>query len=245
MIATQGSGERLDRTESAEAARLVESKKFDLVLSEDLARIFRRMHAYLFCETCKDDGTRLIAINDNVDTAKTDWRLAAIFQAFKAETSNKDTSERIKRTLNNRFIQGGVFQVPIYGYVKKAGAKSEDDVEKDPKAEEVYDEMFKRLEAGASYAEIADWLNAEATPVGPYCRSKKWSGRMVRRIAFNPILKGVRERNRKVTIRKNRTGRHVSVDASPEVLLTRECPHLAFIEPARYDRVIRMLKARN
>jgi DNA invertase Pin-like site-specific DNA recombinase len=245
MITSQGSGERLDRTESVEATRLVESRKFDLVLSEDLARIFRRMHAYLFCETCEDYGTRLIAINDNVDTAKSDWRMAAIFQAFKHEASNKDTSERIKRTLRNRFSQGGVFQVPIYGYIKKEDAKGEEDVEKNPKAEMVYEEWFTRLEGGASYAEVADWLNEAGIPVGPYCRDKEWTGPMVRRVTFNPILKGVRERNRKMTVRNNQTGRHVSVDAAPEELLTRECKHLAFIEPARYDRVIRLLRARN
>jgi DNA invertase Pin-like site-specific DNA recombinase len=245
MIASQGSGERLDRTESVEAARLVESRLFDLVLSEDLARIFRRMHAYLFCETCVDNGTRLIAINDNVDTAKGDWQMAAIFQAFKHESSNKDTSERIKRTLRNRFSQGGVFQVPIYGYTKKEDAKGEEDVQKDPKAEKVYDEWFTRLESGESYAEVADWLNDTGTPVGPYCTDKEWTGRMVRRVTFNPILKGVRERNRRMTIRNNQTGRHVSVDAPPEELLTRECKHLAFIDPARYDRVIRLLRARN
>ncbi len=119
MIASQGNGERLDRTESVEATRLVESRRFDLVLSEDLGRIFRRMHAYLFCESCEDNGTRLITINDNVDTAKSDWQLAAIFQAYKHESSNKDTSARIKRTLRNRFSLGGVFQVPIYGYIKQ------------------------------------------------------------------------------------------------------------------------------
>ena len=34
-------------------------------------------------------------------------------------------------------------------------------------------------------------------------------------------------------------------EASPDERLERHCPHLAFIEPARYDRVIRLLEQRN
>jgi site-specific DNA recombinase len=245
MVSSQGSGERLDRAESIELSALVESRRFDLVLSEDLGRIFRRMHAYLFCEACEDAGTRLVAINDNVDTATGAWRIAAIFQAFKHESSNRDTSERIKRTLGNRFIHGGVFQVPVYGYIKGPGAEGDKDVRKDPAAAAVYDEWFTRLENSASYSEVADWLNARGVPVGPYCRGPRWTGRMVRRVTFNPVLKGLRERNRRKTVRNNRSGQHVSVPAPPEELLTRECPHLAFIEPDRYDRVLRLLRRRH
>jgi site-specific DNA recombinase len=58
-------------------------------------------------------------------------------------------------------------------------------------------------------------------------------------------LKGERQRNRKLAMRINKTGHHRSVDAPPEMLLTRFCPHLIFIEPERYDRVIRFLLKKN
>jgi hypothetical protein len=45
--------------------------------------------------------------------------------------------------------------------------------------------------------------------------------------------------------RINKTGRRRSVDAPPEDRLERNCPHLAFIDAERYDRVIRKLRARN
>ena len=115
MIASQGSGERLDRPESAEARAAVESGRYDLVIAEDLSRIFRRLHAAMFCEFCQDYATRLIAINDRVDTAG-DWKLAAYFAVLKHESCNQDTSERIRRSLRSRFAQGGIVQFVIFGY---------------------------------------------------------------------------------------------------------------------------------
>src|ERR1700733_11749839 len=68
MIAGRGSGECLDRQEALAATAAVESRRIDLVIAEDLGRIFRRVHALLFCELCQDCDTRLIALNDQVDT---------------------------------------------------------------------------------------------------------------------------------------------------------------------------------
>lgn len=244
IIKSQGSGENLDRKELADLEEAIESGKVDLVISEDLARICRRRRAVDFCEICQDFNTRLIAINDGVDTAVEGWEDKAFISTWHHERSNRDTSQRIRRTLRNRFMQGGVFQVPVYGYIKKPGAKSDSDVEKDPAAKEVYREWFRRLDDGASYSEVADWLQSMGIPVGPGCRSKVWTGKMVARITHNPILKGVRIRNKKIS-RRNSRGKYKSVDASPDDLLQRRCPHLAFFEEAYYDRVIAKADASN
>jgi site-specific DNA recombinase len=175
MIASQGSGERLDREESSEAIKAVESRTKDLVLTEDLGRVYRRVHAYLFCELCMDHGTRLIALNDNVDTAQGTWSMAAIFGAMKHEASNKDTSERIKRTLRNRFLNGGVFIIPLFCHIKPPNAKGDADVQINPATVPILDEWFRRLENGATYCEVADYLiemgfllaRIPATPNGP------------------------------------------------------------------------------
>ena len=138
-----------------------------------------------------------------------------------------------------------MFQCPIFGYVKPAGAKSDADIHKDPAAEPIYDRWFTMLDQGASYSEVADWLNEQGVPVGPYSRSTRWTGKMVARITHNPILKGVRVRNARKSKRINKSGRRISVKAPPEERLERVCPHLAFIDPARWDRVIHKLKVRN
>jgi DNA invertase Pin-like site-specific DNA recombinase len=245
VLAGRGSGEYLDREEYLQAIAKVESRQYDLFLSEDLARICRRVHAHIFCETCEDNDTRLISINDHVDTGREDWHLNAFFATMRHEMYNADTAKRIRRSLRNRFTQGGVFQCNIYGLIKPAGAKSDSEVIKDPVAEPVYDEWFLRLENGASYSEVGDWLNDNNIPTGPYCRQKKWTGTMVARVTHNPILKGVRIRNDKVSKRVNKTGHRRSVKAPPQERLERFCPHLVFIEPERYDRVIRLVDQRN
>lgn len=245
MIASRGSGEILDRKELHEAEELVETGKLDLVLAEDMARISRRLYAALFCELCEDNNTRLIAINDHVDTAKGDWRLHSFFASFRHESYNKDTAERIRRTARNRFIQGGMVQTVIFCYRKPPGMKSDEQLEMIPEMIPIVEGIFERLERDWSYSEVADWLNNNNVPLGKWCRSKKWTGAMVRRIVFSPILKGVREHNRKVAKRVNKTGRRKSVNAPAEELLERDCPHLAFIEPARYDRLITILREKN
>ena len=142
FIAGQGSGECVDRQQVAEAEELVASGSSTSSLMEDLSRHMRRVHAVLFCEACEDADTRLIAINDGIDTCK-DWRLHAFFAAMKHEQSNKDTSLRIKRTLRNRFVQGGVVQFTIFGYIKPPGAKNDDELQKDPAAEAIYEGVVR------------------------------------------------------------------------------------------------------
>jgi len=65
-------------------------------------------------------------------------------------------------------------------------------------------------------------------------------------LAFNlSLAMAMRVRNRKISKRINKTGRHKSIAAPPEELLERYCPHLAFIEPARYELLIKMLDEKN
>jgi len=245
LIQGRGSGETLDRQDLADAEAAVESGAYDLVVVEDLGRICRRNRAIDFCELCEDAGTRLIAVNDSIDTARDDWRLNAFFASLKHESGNKDTSRRIRRSLRHRFEQGGVVQTFQYGYLKPPGATSDDDITKDPAAGPVYEEWFRRLEGDASYSEVADWLSAQGVPTGPWARSGRWTGSMVARLTRNPILKGVRRRNERMSRRVNKTGRRQSVKSPPQEHLFRVVPHLAFVEPARFDRLMAKLDAQH
>lgn len=114
MIAGKGSGEWLDREEVERARAELETGQYDLVIAADLGRILRRMHAYLFCEGAEDVGTRVIALNDGVDTAKDGWRLSAFFASMRHELYNVDTAKRIRRTQRNRFSNGGMVKVPLF-----------------------------------------------------------------------------------------------------------------------------------
>ena len=79
---------------------------------------------------------------------------------------NADTAKRIRRSLRNRFSNGGIVQFIIYGYIKPPGSKSDADLRKDPEAEPIIEEIVRQLEDGATYGQVADWLNArESNPV--------------------------------------------------------------------------------
>ncbi len=245
MIKSQGSGEYLDREEFFQLKEHIGSGAFDLVIAEDSSRYCRRIHSVVLCEDCEDSGTRLIAINDRVDTFDANWRDSAMMSSWHHERSNRDTSDRIKRSLENRRKNGGALERMIYGYIVPEGAKSDLEVKKDPEAELIYDRWFSMLELGATYFDVADWLNDSGVPDGPYASNEKWDGRMVARVTHNAKLKGIREGGRQKSVRINKTGRRRSVKTLPEKWYDRECPHLAFIDPERYDRVIALLDERN
>ena len=68
---------------------------------------------------------------------------------------------------------------------------------------------------------------------------------MVGRVTRNTILKGERFKGKRKSKRINSTGRHKSQKADPSELRTREVKHLAFFEPAYYDRVVAKVNLRN
>ena len=81
--------------------------------------------------------TRLVAINDQVDTFTENWRMNAFFSTFRHEGYNRDTSSRIRRSLRNRHKNGGILNAMVYGYIKAPGIKSDEELRKDPNAEPV------------------------------------------------------------------------------------------------------------
>jgi DNA invertase Pin-like site-specific DNA recombinase len=245
MLATQVSGERLDDEQLEKLKKLIRSGRHDLVLCEDLGRIVRRIDVIKVCELAEDNRTRLIAINDSIDTGCEDWRDKSVITAWKHESYNRDTARRIRRTQRNRFANGGMIRLPSYGYLLEPGGKHESQASKEPAAEAVFSEWFERLEEGATFAEISDWLKAENVPLSGGTRAKRWTSSLVSEITYNPILKGLRVRNKKISVRVNETGRRRTQKAPPEERLERRCPWLAFIEPDRYDKVVHMLRSRN
>ena len=244
LVAGSGSGEYLERAEYLKLIALVETGRYDAVISEDGGRVVRRIHAHLFCELCVDLGTRCIFINDHVDTGVSGWQDCSIFSAWHHERSNRDTSDRIKRTHRSRFMQGGCLPCEIFGYVKPSGAKTDAHMIKLESAERIYRIWFDMLDQGASFAEVADWLNVEGVPLPPHARNSEWDGKMVQRHTYNAILKGERQRNNRKSKRRS-NGKYVTVKADPEDQLQRFVPHLAFFDVAYCDRVVADVKRGN
>ena len=166
-LATQGSGERLDRAEIAELDELIEKHKVDVVIAEDLGRILRRMHAFLLCEACVDADIRLIAINDRIDTGEANWRMATLFAAFKHEQANADTAMRLTRQLDFNFLGGGCIQHLPVGIIRPPGSKRDSDLSWDPKFTQIYRVMFFLYERGWSVLRITEWLKSQGPESEP------------------------------------------------------------------------------
>jgi hypothetical protein len=247
MIAGSGSGELLNRKELDQLVMLIETRAYDLVLCEDLGRIARRMFVFGICELCQDCKTRLHSKNDGVDTAQPEWKQHAVFAAFHHERSNQDTSLRIKRSLRNRFMIGKALRRAVYGIIKPKDVKHDSELSKDPAAEPIYKRWFEILDDGGTFEDVVQFLKANKVKFPSRKRDvfKDPDAKSVARITYNPILKGVREHNNRKTRRINDPGKYVSEPAPKEDLLRREVAHLAYFEPAYYDRVVAKVRDRN
>ena len=245
VIATKGKGERLDRPELAEIEKTIRTHSLDLLICEDTGRIIRGAEAVRICGIAVDHGTRVIGINDGIDTASPDWE-KDVMEASKEHLGNNiHTSRRIKIRLMNRFKkQGLATSLPIYGYVVPTGAKTYHDWRKVDVATPNYVEWFRRLREDPNCTAVGDWLNSLGIPPGPSARRKSWDGKMVRRVTGNTILKGIVGRGHKHSIKHHETGRRTSVK-NPKGAEYLEFPHLAHVDPALFDEVNALLKSTN
>jgi hypothetical protein len=245
VIATKGKGERLDRPELKEIEEMLRSRELDLLVVEDIGRIVRGAEAARLLGIAVDQGTRVVAPNDCIDTADDSWEEDVISACRDHVGHNAHTSKRLKHKLMNRFLKfGGAPALPFYGYVKPPEARTYDDWYKDEAATAIYKQWFRILRETRNCTAVADWLTREGIALGPYCRSNKWTGAMVRRITRNPLLKGMPGRGFRRSIKHNETGTRVSVK-NPNGPRFRECPHLAHVDPDEFDAVNSMLDAAN
>ena len=74
-VATESSGERLVH---AELANLIRSRKFDVLVVEDLGRLGRTAAAREFCRLSVEHGVRIVAANEGIDTAEQSGKEAMI-----------------------------------------------------------------------------------------------------------------------------------------------------------------------
>jgi len=192
-ISSQGSGERLDRAEYLKVLEKAESGIYDVIVCEDLGRIVRRFEAVTLCEIAEDSETRVLAINDHVDTLDGNWWQSAAFAALRHEAYNEDTSRRIRRSLDGRFEAGLLPLRPIAGYeiIDEGRPLLEENIRPSDFARKIVPEIFSRLDEGQSLERVAEWLNEVGFSLGPYVRKTRWDGTLVGQYARNKLLMGV------------------------------------------------------
>lgn len=250
VISTCASGEHLDRRELSELIERVQSGRYDVVVCEDLARIARDTEARHICGICVDHQTRVIAINDHLDTCDPNWRDSSLFLSWQNEKHNEMLSQRIKGRLRERFNNGGALAGPIAGYLLPDRSDSlqrftDQDWLKDDNATPIIVECLRRtLRLKQSDCLVADYLNELGFETGPCCTSKRWNGRSYHRWISNPLLAGLRQRNRRHSVKRFGDGKRVSVLAPADLHMERRCEHLAHMSIDDHEALVRFYEQR-
>lgn len=235
IVKTKGKGESLDRPELAEIERKLRTRKYDLLVMEDVGRLVRGTEAVRLWGIAVDHGTRCIAPNDCLDTIDETWEEDLIAACRDHVGHNSHTSKRLKKKLMNRFVKGqGATPTETAGYEKPAGAKTFDDWRRLAEWTPSIVNGAQMLLKYKNCTKVADYFNDVKFPVGKYCTNTKWDGAMVRRYFQNSILKGMPARGHKFTDKIHEIGRRISVP-NPDGPTYVNYPHLSHIDAELFD----------
>lgn len=243
LLGEQASGMITDRQSIRAAEQMIATGQVDLVIAEDLARIYRNPRfQYDFVQNAVDMHVRVICPGDNLDTADENWEVALGAAALRHGLYIPDTRRRVRRTATHSFHKGGMVLKVRYGYRKLSRQDSESGqfgpkdlrIAKRPECTAVIREMMQRVMRGDTFAAIARWLNSEGIDPGPYVASRSWTAAIVVALLESPILSGTRTFRNTICRPVFRTGRHKSTkNSAPDTDYRPELAHLGSEEHAR------------
>ncbi len=238
LLGEQISGMIADRATIRRAEELMDAGQVDLVIAEDLGRIYRNPRfQYDFVQDAVDRGVRVICIADNLDTADENWEVMLSTAAVRHGMQVPTTRRQVRRTATYSFHNGGMVQKCRYGFRKLTKEEAQSGqfgppklrIAKLPECTPVIWEMKNRFLQGDRYIDIADWLNGEGIEPGHYVKSKRWDGGLVADLLADPILGGVRTFRAMIYHPVFRTGKHKrEKNSEPE---TETYPELAHLTP--------------
>ena len=253
QLGEQASGMLTERATIREAEDLVANGTVDLVVAEDLARIYRNpRHQYNFVQDCVDIGTRVMCIGDNLDTGDENWEITMGAAALRHGLHIPDTRRRVRRTATHCLHKGGMVQKLRYGHRKltkeeaAAGNLGLKDLRivKRPECTPIIREMMSRVLRGDGCAAVADWLNTAGVEPGPYVVSRRWSARLVVGLLDAPILSGTRTFRDSIYRPIFKTGKHKPVkNLQPETAFYPDLAHLSAEEHEGLRREIARRRA--
>jgi DNA invertase Pin-like site-specific DNA recombinase len=244
-LGERGSGMLVERETIQEAEALIDSGQIDLVIAEDLSRMYRNpRYQYAFVQNAVDMGTRVICVGDALDTADENWEVALGAAALRHGLYIPDTRRRVRRTAIHSFHQGGMVQKVRFGYRKLSVEEAASGqfgppglrIAKLPECTPILCEIKDRILAGSPYAAVAEWLEAEGIQPGPYATNGRWTGKLVVETLEDPLLSGLRTFRDTICEPIYRTGKHRSRrNVEPE---TEHCPSLAHLTREEHQELL-------
>jgi len=231
------SGELRDRPGINEVRKGIDSKRWDLLLSEDSSRLFRNESAcFELVETAADEKVRTICPNDFFDTAEPDWPTRLHDAQRHHCEDNRYLRLRLERTVEGLWKAGAAVAPIRTGYRRRASVPATatepekgpffDEIE--PKWIRVTNEVYERvanLEPLWSVVQYADQQKL------PKCRDtySPWTEADIIRLIRRTIYRGVETFRVTVQEKKRRTGKKRTAKNAIEKQLTREMPHLRIV----------------
>lgn len=216
----------------------IAARRWHLIVVEDSSRLFRNENACgELVDTAVDHGIRVIAINDDVDTAEEDWDDRLHEAARHHARTNKYTAKRIKRKLEALWRMGAAIGMLHSGYRRKATNPDAENPKKrgpffdevDPTWSPVVYEAWERIAHEEAPWLVGQWLTEKGLPKPANAKTSNWTDKNVISLIKNPIYRGVERYRVRVVNKERRTGKHVEVRNDPGAVLTRDMPHLRIV----------------
>ena len=170
------SGTNFNRPDFIRMMNDVEAGKIEAVITKDLSRLGRDyLKTGEFIEIIFPDyDVRYIAINDNVDTFKSENELMAFKNIFN-DWFARDTSKKIKAVFKAKGMSGKPLGRPPYGYKRSEHDKNIWEI--DEEAANVVRRIFRMCIEGYGPAQIARALRADGILIPTaYAQSKGQGG---------------------------------------------------------------------
>lgn len=244
------SGTRFDRPGFQNMIAEVRAGNIEAVVIKDMSRFGRDyLQVGSYMEVLRKNDTRLIALNDNVDTINGEDEFTP-FRNIMNEWYARDTSKKIRSAFKAKNLAGKHTSSAVpYGYLKSPDDKSQWIV--DPLASQIVKRIFRMAMEGKGPYQIATILSDEKIEIPGYYHQKlgiglwqtreiknpyKWQSATIVHILSNPSYLGhtVNFRTRKHF--KDKKSHYVSPDQWTIIKNTQE----PIIDQQTFDNVQRL-----
>ncbi len=232
------SGELMSRRGINEIWSGIESKRWDLIVSEESSRLYRHMtFSHQLFNTAVDAGIRILCPTDYIDTTDEDWPERLSSSQSQHSRANYYSRSRIKRAHQGLWERGAAIGSVKVGYRRRsskpatASAPADgpyfDEVDEVPAA--VIREIFARVAGGEPPWAVAEWLTSIKFSKGPHGQKPEWSATNVIELIRRLDYRGEQTFRKKISKQQLTTGRSKVVTNSADAVLTRQVSHLRIV----------------
>lgn len=241
------SGEVIFRPGIDQVRAGLEIRAWDLIVVEDASRLFRDVAACIeLVRIAVDQGIRVVAINDEVDTDdEENWEDRLYEAARHHARTNRDTSKRIKRTHEALFEMGaaigklkpGYLRVPFYEDKQSDPHFGPFRDKLDPQWQAVMHEAYERIAREDPPWLVGQFLTERGFPKASGSCSAEYTDKNVVAFIRRDDHRGVQRFRITVSKKILRKGkRKAERNPDPEKVLMRQMPELRVVPDALWLR---------